>query len=98
MLKPEHIQRIAKLFAELTNNKHRLKVMGLDGIYEKDLTCTSDKGMDQLIERSLLAAINTVIRQPNTRSVKQMIVLDYTKEIKPECNEYMASLVSKKMQ
>ena len=100
-LKPEDLRKIAQIFYELTINKYKIYVVQENGVYDMDLTKMPQDGIDQLIEKSLLAAFNSVISKqvpeplPPTVQVKTATFSGSGRQFSPYANEYLWSISSK---
>lgn len=103
-LKPEDLRKIAKIFHDLTVNKYKLYAIKVGGLHEMDLTKIPIEGLDQLLERSLMAAINTVLTKhkpeplPPTEDVKLLTYSGKGKKFNPHANDYLWAMTSKRTQ
>jgi len=93
-IKPEDIRKIAKAFYDLTVNKYRLYVIKENGYYDMDLMIEPEDGIDELVEKSLLAALNSVLSEhkpeilPPTKAVK-LITYEGDAKINPCANDIL---------
>ena len=100
-LKPEDLRKIAKVFYDLTIHKYKLYVVRENGVYDMDLQNPPRDGIDELIEKSLMAAINSILANqkpeilPPTKETKLLTYSGNGKSFSPYANDYLWSLSSK---
>jgi len=103
-IKPEDLRKIAEIFYSLTVNKYKIYAVKVHGTHDMDLSKEANAGIDQLIEKSLMAAINSVLSNqkpeilPPSKKVKLLTYEGKGKKFNPCANDLLWAESTKRVQ